>query len=666
MQPSPPFRTGGEITRDPNRCTCLLATCLAILILAAAAPLSAATNRVIAWSPSSSALTNIPPGVSNVIALAAGDYHALALLESGRVASWAQPGFQVVEQPPPGLSNVISIAAGTWHSLALGKDGSVRAWGWTDHGQCNVPLGLQDVISVAGGTYHSVAAKQDGTVVAWGFDDWGELSIPPLLSNAVAVAMAAGYYHSLAVRANGTVFVWGADSVNGRIEGLSNIVSVAAQGQHDLALKADGSAVALEDGQPVGSPFEAETNLVAIAVGGWRYCLRADGTVASWPQDAAASGLSNVVALAAGGAFSGFNHAVALIGTGEPVVVRQAIGRMAYRGESVVLNAGIVAAPPARYQWWHDGVEIPGATRISHVLADVQDGDVGTYTVVVSNRVGVVTATNTFLEVQDQPPTILRAPEALTTYRGANISLEVVAEGSNPMSYQWIRNGHELPGAANALLALHGVQFTDTGLYFVTVQNAFGRRSTVPVLVSVGTVAALGIQVTNVPPGLTNITAIAARSWHNLALRDDGTVVAWRSNDFEESTMPDGLTNVVQIGAGDYFSLALTADGRVVAWGAKDNPRFAPVDCGQTRVPDGVSNVVEIAAGAFHSMARTREGRIVAWGAGLTSDNAVPSGLSNVVAIAAGSGVSYALKTRLWSRFDALQSVYAALEYQNR
>src|SRR5258708_26136023 len=40
---------------------------------------------------------------------------------------------------PPGLSNVVGIAAGDSHSLALKADGTVVAWGGNNNGQTNVP-----------------------------------------------------------------------------------------------------------------------------------------------------------------------------------------------------------------------------------------------------------------------------------------------------------------------------------------------------------------------------------------------------------------------------------------------------------------------------------------------------------------------------------------------
>ena len=77
-----------------------------------------------------------------------------------------------------------------------------------------------------------------------------------------------------------------------------------------------------------------------------------------------------------------------------------------------------------------------------------------------------------------------------------------------------------------------------------------------------------------------------------------GAVVAWGRNDYGETNVPPGLTNVVAIAGGGYHSLALQSNGVVVAWGAWDD-----TDYGQTNVPPGLSNVVDIAGGGEHSLA---------------------------------------------------------------
>ncbi len=168
----------------------------------------------------------------------------------------------------------------------------------------------------------------------------------------------------------------------------------------------------------------------------------------------------------------------------------------------------------------------------------------------------------------------------------------------------------------------------------------------------------------NIPAALSNVVAIAAGSVHSLALRKDGTVVAWGGNDFGQCNVPAGLTNAVAVSAGGYetggdvqdfgvgigngHSLALKADGTVVAWG--DN------SSGQCSVPAGLINVVAVAAGNNASVALRGDGTLVGWGSGRLPDWAffpfdtgvishMPAGLNNVVSISLGASFASALRS---------------------
>jgi hypothetical protein len=133
------------------------------------------------------------------------------------------------------------------------------------------------------------------------------------------------------------------------------------------------------------------------------------------------------------------------------------------------------------------------------------------------------------------------------------------------------------------------------------------------------------------------VVAMAAGDDHSLALKSDGTVVAWGDNGSGESNVPAGLESVVSIAAGQDHSLSLITDGTVVAWG--DN-RF-----GECNVPAGLGSVLAISAGADHSLALKRDGTVVAWGSNSFQQCDVPYGLGSVVAISAGFDHSLALKS---------------------
>ena len=104
-----------------------------------------------------------------------------------------------------------------------------------------------------------------------------------------------------------------------------------------------------------------------------------------------------------------------------------------------------------------------------------------------------------------------------------------------------------------------------------------------------------GSGITNVPTVATNVIAVSAGAYHNLALKADGTVLAWGDNLRNQTNAPYyALTNVVAIAAGGSQSLALRSDGTLVAWGWNT---FGPI----TQYPP-VTNVIGIAAGRGSSM----------------------------------------------------------------
>ena len=260
-----------------------------------------------------------PPWLSNVVAIAAGAYHGVALKADGTVSAWGDNFYGQTNVPaflssiPAGLPTVVAIAAGSSQTLALQSDGTVVAWG---HVTSRVPVGPYDhVVAIAGGETVSLALKADGTVAVWGYG-------LPATNLTQVVAIAAGRNHGAALRTDGTVTAWG-DNSYGQLNipaGLSNAVAISCGRAHTLVLKSDGTMVAWGDNSYGQTNVPAGlSNVVAISAGS-DHCLAlsSDGVVSCWgSQTNPPLGLRNVTAISAG---SSLDFSMALIGAGPPVV----------------------------------------------------------------------------------------------------------------------------------------------------------------------------------------------------------------------------------------------------------------------------------------------------------------------------------------------------------
>ncbi|MHB1133860.1 MAG: PxKF domain-containing protein [Chloroflexota bacterium] len=103
----------------------------------------------------------------------------------------------------------------------------------------------------------------------------------------------------------------------------------------------------------------------------------------------------------------------------------------------------------------------------------------------------------------------------------------------------------------------------------------------------------------------TGVTAIAGGLFHSMALKNGG-VIAWGQGDV--SVPPEANSGIVAIASGASHRMALTSDGRVLAWGSNS--------VGQTDVPmDATAGVAAIATGWLHSLA-VKDGKVLAWGCG--------------------------------------------------
>ncbi len=434
-------------------------------------------DPVIIWGDHSFGQTNVPAGATNVVALAGGDAHCLALRADGTVVAW---GYTNSGQTyvPTNLSNVVGITAGFTHSLALRNDGAVVQWGKFSTIQLPwpVPADATNVVALAQGpgAQHALILRADGTVEDWGCPYWGLTNIPPMARSVVAVAV--GSFHSLALRSDGRVVAWGTSSPSATNvpTAASNIVAIAAGYYDNAALRADGtvltwggssSALGWTNIIDVVRPFNYQGGSTSYLL-----ALKGDGTLQASPQTPLPKYPTNYVTAITAESGDG----LALVGTGPPVFSGVAVNRTVAVGSPAYFRAVAVGAMPMSYQWTCNGTNVPSATNTVLVLTNVQPPQAGNYySLIASNALG--TATNGAMLLNELPVEFVVQPQALSVFAGATATFSTAyTNGVGPFAFQWQFGNTNLPGATNSSLSLTNVQLNQAGTYSLVVSNSYG------------------------------------------------------------------------------------------------------------------------------------------------------------------------------------------------
>jgi alpha-tubulin suppressor-like RCC1 family protein len=631
--------------------------------------------------------------LDDVVSVATGRFHNLALLGSGMVLSW---GYNIrgqlgdgttTNRPAPvpvcavgatdcaanPLAGVVAIAAGDYHNLALLTDGTVVAWGGNYAGQLGTSAGSADrttptrvcdvgssdcaadplagVIAIAVGTDHSFALRAGGAVVSWGANSTGQLGdnttsgqIRPVTVCAVGAtnctanplvgvtAIAGGSNHSVGVLSDGSVVAWGSNQ-GGRLgtngptsqytpapvcavgatdcsaDPLTGIATLAVDGAASLALGTDGTVVgwgANLNGQlGDGTTTSRSVPVRVCAVD----CAEPLGGIAS----IATSGGHSLAVSTTGATFAwGFGE-YGQLGDRARVNRTSPVRVCAVKATDCAADPLAGASAVGAGDFFSVALLSDGTVR---AWGDHQYGQLGDGAIEGTVRPDAVCAPDC------TPLTGVTAVSANGGYvGGGGHSLALRSDGS--------------------VLSWGGNNYGQLG------DGAWQSRDLPAEVCGVGCTAPL-----------TGVTAVATGTNHSLALLSDGTVVGWGRNGVGNlgngtwwdsatpvrvcaagaTTCTGPLTDVVAIAAGGDHSLALLSDGTVVGWGSNYNGQLGDGTGGMSvqakNIPVRVcavgatncaaqplSGVVAIKAGGSvagtggHSVALLSDGTVAAWGA---------------------------------------------------
>lgn len=261
-------------------------------------------------------------------------------------------------------------------------------------------------------------------------------------------------------------------------------------------------------------------------------------------------------------------------------------------------------------------VQIAEGSAFSAALK--KDGTVFTWG---QNSLGEVNALRSFLESFTNVSSlhVARVSEVALSELGAAVLLD---DGTVEQVGSALPDGTPLPPPAD----LGGVVQLAIGLHHIVALKSDGT------VVAWGAIAD-GIEGSNsvfpelpnytyadagslVPGGLSNVVQVTAAFHHAFALKSDGTVVGWGYRgaepwDLVPAYVPPSLTNVVQIATSETITAALTSDGTVTVWAFTNS---IPAEYSYVLPPHDLTNVVEVAVGNGHGMALINDGTVRSWG----------------------------------------------------
>lgn len=568
--------------------------------------------------------------LADVKAISAGANSTMALTKSGDLYIWGnnnngQIGNGMVSTDPQLtplklMDGVIAIAnasvSGATSSYALKSDGSVLGWGANASGQLGdgttdrrpmpTPVsGLgagSGVVELAAGQSHVLARKGDGTLVAWGNNGNGQLGDGTIDNSKVPIAVtgisgelraiAAGDGHSYALTADGKLWAWGnyssgqlgeahalVQSSPNQVVGLgtgSGVAAISAGGGFGLALKDDGSVVSwgangagqLGDNSTTNRPAPVAvatlgtgSGVKAISAGRDHVlALKDDGSVLSWGGNGNGQlGTNDTMARKMPGPVSGLGT-----GSGVVAVVAGPARSMALKSDGTVWSWGANAGGPLG-----DGTTMQRLTPVQ--VHGVNDA-------------GFLTDVTAIASCNWASYALRSSGEILAWgYNG----VAAIGDGTRD-------NSRLLPTPVSGLGS--GSDAKVLAAYFGSALVAKGDGTVLGWGANVGGPIGDGTSALRVVPtqayGLgagSGVVGLAGGTAHTLALKADGSVLAWGSNSSGQlgdgTTMPrltpaplTGLAQVKQLSAypgdGGNFSLALLTDGKVLAWGGNSNSQL--------------------------------------------------------------------------------------------
>ena len=573
------------------------------------------------------------------------------------------------------FSNIIKIAAGISHVLALKNDGSLYVWG-TNGDSLLVSNSSEDVlplpskmelsvdgqvldVAAGGGTnssgssgdegkqqlrFHSMILTSAGSVYVWGHNEENTLGkddnnnsgeIEKLESIKNIVSINAARYNSSAITSDGKVYTWGRND-----EGQIGNLNVALRTNEPMNVMA--GATNSEDEERLLE------NIVAIAIGANHMtALRLDGKVYSWGTDMFGQ---------LGDGRNGYEY--------EKVDLPVLTG-IASSNSLIMDHVKVVAADTDEIAGEYVGSEampeiitITDAQKVKIEIPEIKKYYKSGFNLIENDKKSDITSTIIFSTSNDKIAGVAADTVEKEWETVSPVSLEnggergiVEIKAENEGFFGILKIHVKAPNEFTTPMIASGENFTvalkSDGSVWAWGDNTYGQLGNGNFESTQGPIPVLAVDGKK---NLSGVFKIAAGKYHALAMTSDGAVLAWGLNDKgqlgnnsttnqnvpvkvfggEYSSVNGFITLANDIAAGGKHSLVALATGAVYAWGSNNHGQL-----GNTRDENDVTE-------------NSKELTPVRVIQGASSEDGSSAYIDSAVAVAAG-------KTIHWYYLDQIQ-----------
>jgi hypothetical protein len=279
--------------------------------------------------------------------------------------------------------------------------------------------------------------------------------------------------------------------------------------------------------------------------------------------------------------------------TSAPAITTQPASRLILGGQTASFTVAATGLPAPTLQWQSrpgnlssDFADIPGATGTSYTTPVLQTSSNGVqYRVIATNAIGSTGSLPATVAVSAAAvaPVIANAPTPLTVVSGSDAVFAVRAVGTEALSFQWRRNGVDLPGANGAVLRLATVTDAQAGDYSVVVSNAAGSVTSPAAALTVNTVPG-SLQPPTIAASPASVTVAQGQSV-SLVVSVTGSgpfTYQWRKGSIDVPGATEASYTIASADTGDAgnYRVVVSANGTSVTSGMATlwvTPATAPV-----------------------------------------------------------------------------------------